>query len=421
MPRFSNFSICMSSLFVLTIIWCNFNTNQNSEEREIQNNFEWPEHWNAILKHSEILQLVLLDGTALKCIYKSGKERRKACNSLYSNPEARFGTMLSDFNQLYKVLDDTLIKPSNGQITVYDILPTSDPDTIVLLYTYFANIDKYIFITFRNKQLSHKNYHILRGSDITADIAIRKFLTISAEINGYKIILPENIKWYLTYAETQKFVECNFESSKNVNLSAPRIIPHSAVEAVTKFVDIFIENGQIPFLSFGTLLGWYRDCGIISHTHDIDFNVFATEYDPTIEKIFTNNPEFTLKHRIGKREHSIEYTFMLHHKIPGFNSTPVDIFYLYNYNETHEWSPFLSDFYQLIRGKSFTPKVKGLCTGDIYGFLFFIPCNFIEILKSNYGINWMNSDPYAGYFDEGQTNIEDGNWNLTKDEVVFLF
>ena len=33
---------------------------------------------------------------------------------------------------------------------------------------------------------------------------------------------------------------------------------------------------DIPFwISHGTLLGWYRECGFIFHTNDIDFGVPA--------------------------------------------------------------------------------------------------------------------------------------------------
>ena len=134
-------------------------------------------------------------------------------------------------------------------------------------------------------------------------------------------------------------MECNRESAASVEADAERLIPFRAVEMAAEFADILIQNHQIPFLSFGTLLGktktwrfynisipgWYRDCGLIAHTQDIDFNVFASEYDSSIENAFANHPEFKLKHRIGKREYSVEYTFTLHHNVPGYNATPVDV------------------------------------------------------------------------------------------------
>ena len=96
----------MTILFVLTVLWSNLKTSKKGVVETLES-LEWPEHWRAILQHAEQLQLVLLDGTALKCVFNNTRE---ACNNLYSNPEARFGTMMQDFEEFYASLNETIIK-----------------------------------------------------------------------------------------------------------------------------------------------------------------------------------------------------------------------------------------------------------------------------------------------------------------------
>jgi hypothetical protein len=48
-----------------------------------------------------------------------------------------------------------------------------------------------------------------------------------------------------------------------------------AIEAVHRTLRAF-ELAKVPcLLSGGTLLGWYRECGIIAHTNDIDLSALA--------------------------------------------------------------------------------------------------------------------------------------------------
>jgi len=60
------------------------------------------------------------------------------------------------------------------------------------------------------------------------------------------------------------------------------------------------------WLAGGTLLGWYRNCGIIPYTTDVDIAVWSHEYNEVIEKHFTNNSKANLKRKFGTLNDSYE-------------------------------------------------------------------------------------------------------------------
>ena len=48
-----------------------------------------------------------------------------------------------------------------------------------------------------------------------------------------------------------------------------------AIDATHRIIKAF-RLAQVPIvIASGTLLGWYRECGIIAHTNDLDFAVVA--------------------------------------------------------------------------------------------------------------------------------------------------
>ena len=62
------------------------------------------------------------------------------------------------------------------------------------------------------------------------------------------------------------------------------------ISSKLEYVTSELENMHRHYwLAGGTLLGWYRDCGIISHTKDVDLAIWSHEYDENILKLFMGN------------------------------------------------------------------------------------------------------------------------------------
>jgi hypothetical protein len=76
--------------------------------------------------------------------------------------------------------------------------------------------------------------------------------------------------------------------------------------------------------------GWYRDCGVIPHTQDVDFAVWADEYDTRIKKAFLGNKIVRVWGTLGLVNDS--YEFRMYNDLFTF-----DMFLVYQHNTSHNW------------------------------------------------------------------------------------
>ena len=137
-------------------------------------------------------------------------------------------------------------------------LPSTHPTTVILQYTSSLSFTKLFFISIIQKPLIQKNYHLLLGDDKNLPtIGIRQITPKKFWLQNYNqyIIIPANIARHLLYFENGKFFECNQKYASRVPENATFYLPREATGALSKLIDRFIETGQIPFMSFGTLLG----------------------------------------------------------------------------------------------------------------------------------------------------------------------
>lgn len=129
---------------------------------------------------------------------------------------------------------------------------------MVLQYTSNLGYTKLFFISIIQTSITSKNYHILFGDDVNLPtIGIRKFTPKNftlQNLNKY-ILFPAEINRHLIYSESGKFLQCNKEYASRIPKNTTTNLPPEATGAITKLVDKIIETGQIPFMSFGTLLG----------------------------------------------------------------------------------------------------------------------------------------------------------------------
>ena len=71
----------------------------------------------------------------------------------------------------------------------------------------------------------------------------------------------------------------------------------------------------------GTLLGWYRQCDVITYSGDVDFGIFIHEYDARLIAEF-QRAGLELLHLFGKTTDSFELSF-------AFADMKLDLFFFY--------------------------------------------------------------------------------------------
>ncbi|VDM96133.1 unnamed protein product [Thelazia callipaeda] len=179
-----------------------------------------------------------------------------------------------------------------------------------------------------------------------------------------------------------------------------RIIPKDTVVTLQIFRDWIISRGGTPLLFAGTLLGWYRECDFIYHTHDIDFTLFIEEYYANFAADIRESGFMQLAHRFNRPEDLLEYKVYINDIIP------MDIFFLYH-NESHSWTGGLNFNEQY---KIYYPLINLTCATDFLGYLMYVPCNFLDVIVSEHGKEWMQPIHSSRYY----WNVNPKNIELVK-------
>lgn len=141
--------------------------------------------------------------------------------------------------------------------------------------------------------------------------------------------------------------------------------------------EILESNKKDYWLSAGTLLGWYRDCGIIPHTTDGDIGLLAKQYDYVLEEAFLKSNKVPMIKKLGFINDSLEFRV-------GNEDFPVDLFFNYIYNQTHMM--YSIQAYRKVY-RIFLTRMKNLCSAELFEEKFLVPCEPNLMLDEIYGKN----------------------------------
>ncbi|CAF1633587.1 unnamed protein product, partial [Adineta ricciae] len=99
----------------------------------------------------------------------------------------------------------------------------------------------------------------------------------------YRFSSPQNASHFLWLYNISQFIECNHALAKEMETNYHLYQNTSQLDLTIRPMRM-ISNALNQFekhhwLAGGTLLGWYRHCGLIPYTQDVDFGLFAEEYD----------------------------------------------------------------------------------------------------------------------------------------------
>ncbi|XP_023237408.1 fukutin-like isoform X1 [Centruroides sculpturatus] len=231
------------------------------------------------------------------------------------------------------------------------------------------------------------------------------------EDNGIHYFAPKNKIYFLFELMTSRFLDCNFESTKNFmiryrNISVPDI--QFGLEFIEDIKEIKREFQPklIPFwLVSGTLLGWYRQCSLIPYVYDIDFAAWIRDFDTSLIDQLTKS---SVLHAVyGTPENSFQFVLMN-------KRLKVNLFFTYE-----EQSYFWYGKHTIEDGYSFKyvyPKFT-LCSAELVYEKVLVPCNTELIVATEYGKNWMIPEPKG----HSPLNIKDKKfWTVEQRINAFL-
>ncbi len=145
--------------------------------------------------------------------------------------------------------------------------------------------------------INHDNYTRSKKSfgDITRAIGAFNLTPIFDLNSNNRFNVPANIKKFLFDYKHSRFLECNstlanrdlivdnvkYKQNLNKNLLVAPTLKYATDELSKRYMHYWLAGG--------TLLGWYRDCGLIPHTKDLDVAMWFHEYNLNISNHFKGN------------------------------------------------------------------------------------------------------------------------------------
>ncbi|KAG8192762.1 hypothetical protein JTE90_009782 [Oedothorax gibbosus] len=222
------------------------------------------------------------------------------------------------------------------------------------------------------------------------------------------VSIPSNPQYFLFEMASSRFLECNSSiasafskhNGADVQKKSRSPVELSRFKKRTVVALRQLKAKLNPLLIHfwiwsGTMLGWYRECGVIPYTSDVDFAAWAEEVDnlDQVVKLFSDDKHLKLKQRMGIVEQGLELNLNCY-------KVRVDLFFLYKESNGTWYAGHRPSkgYYFKYHHPNFT-----LCSAELLGHKVMVPCQTEGVIAMEYGAKWMV--PVAKW------NYEHSIWN----------
>ncbi|XP_046544821.1 LOW QUALITY PROTEIN: fukutin-like [Haliotis rubra] len=292
--------------------------------------------------------------------------------------------------------------------THYLIHPSGRIRPLIHLVVFYKRADNFLWHSHLN--LSNKTNALLLDSQrLTFGKSAGgydRFPVHGNRVDGIWLHFPHTIKEFLAQIPHAKFIECDYYRAHTFLSKYPQDSSEDAKQFLRKGRQLLSRGKEILddlgvefWLSSGTCLGWYRQCGIITYSKDIDFGVWIKNYQEDIVTAFEGRG-FSLKHVFGKESDSYELSFKA-------GDIKIDLFFFYE-EAKYMWNGG-TDVLTGQKYKYFFPKFD-VCWTEFLGLRVRVPCPTLPYVTANYGQNW-NSPVKQWDWMKSPANVKDnGVW-----------
>ncbi len=197
------------------------------------------------------------------------------------------------------------------------------------------------------------------------------------------LYLPKQLIYSVAQTKTSRFVECDKEMAKfyEENYSNVSVISddmkndfRNGVQAMKSMMN---EELKQFWISFGTLLGWYRQCGIFSYVNDIDFTTWSKyASEEFTNRVKTNKEGIKMWAIFGFFDEAYEISLI-------WNSTKFDLFFNYIFGDRYAVAGHFGESYKYYYNYKYF-----LCSADFLGIRVNVPCDPKRIIINEYGPDW---------------------------------
>lgn len=204
---------------------------------------------------------------------------------------------------------------------------------------------------------------------------------------------PADILRFKWLQKRSKFLECNWDTVVRPYYAqygpqpAVNLTPYK--EGLQEMMKISQNNLVTILISFGTLLGWYRQCDFLVKSIDFDFNIAQEDFSLQIfQKIWASRVLQPFV-RFGNAQPGLEY------RLVSNDNKWFDLFLMYkdrkNSTSKNQYWVYTVQYKNKQLWKGNFPDDGKVCSAELLQTLVYVPCDPLAIIQAEYdGNRWFN-------------------------------